>query len=107
MNDLLDILNLRIKDFQDLKVTIAPIKNEKGSGFEIKISQEYEYVDMNFEILFNLAEYFGTKKIDIDNWSSRGCDTCDYGSSYTHSIQIYDLTKNIPTIKKLTKLIDE
>jgi hypothetical protein len=48
----------------------------------IQADRMYEYVDVSFEALKELAELFGTDKVDTDQNSSGGCETCDYGSSY-------------------------
>jgi len=34
----------------------------------------------------------GVVNIEQDNWSSPGCETCDYGSSYVNELSVY-LTK--------------
>lgn len=67
-------------------------------------SFEIEYTDMysapkralGYLELRALAEYFGTEKVDVDNVSEGGCETCDFGSRYGHDIQIYIPTKNWP-----------
>lgn len=54
----------------------------------IEISKMYDYIDCSFAKLCEMSEFFDTKNIDVDEWSSRGCDTCDYGSSYTKMFDI-------------------
>jgi hypothetical protein len=50
--------------------------------YTITIAQMYEYVPVNFDMLYRLSDFFETRKINDTRYSSRGCDTCDYGSSY-------------------------
>ena len=57
-----------------------PIISRTSEGFEVE--QMYEYVTINFDVLSRLAEILGTKNIDTDLFSTEGCETCDYGSSY-------------------------
>lgn len=56
----------------------------------IMVEQMYSYVSCNFSHLKRLSELFGTEKIDVDDWSMGGCDSCDYGSSYVRTFQIYE-----------------
>lgn len=59
------------------------------TSVRIEISKMYDYIDCSFSKLCEMSEFFDTKNIDIDEWSSRGCDTCDFGSSYT---KIFDIS---------------
>lgn len=68
--------------------------NKITNGFELEYGKMYDAPPLNFATLSNLADLFGTREIDVDNYSSSGCDTCDYGSDYGHTIQITNLTKN-------------
>lgn len=56
----------------------------------VRVSQMYEYVDCSFKVLMGLSKIFGTESIDIDDYSTSGCETCDYGSSYEKTFKIYD-----------------
>ena len=60
-------------------------------SLNVEVKQMYEYVDCSFGKLKQLSEFFGTDHIDMDNWASKGCDTCDFGSSYTVSISIKEI----------------
>lgn len=66
-------------------------------GFEIDYSRMYSAPGLSFEKLKKLSEYFGTEKIDVDDYGQSGCETCDWGSEYGHRIQVYKPTKNIPS----------
>ena len=48
----------------------------------VTLKQMYEYVGYNLKHLKTLAEFFGTENINDSRYSSPGCETCDYGSSY-------------------------
>ncbi len=61
---------------------------------EIKWSRMYEAPTLGYETLRKIAEHFGTEKVDVDDHSQGGCETCDYGSSYGHIISIDEATKN-------------
>lgn len=69
-----------------------------GKGIELAVTAMYRAPNLGLEKLTALANYFGTIQIDIDNDSidSPGCETCDYGSCYGHTIQVYRITKNHP-----------
>lgn len=60
-----------------------------NNGYELTIGQEYNAPACGFKQLKQLAEMFGTDEIDVDNYAHSGCETCDYGSEYGHTIQIY------------------
>lgn len=66
-------------------------------GIELDFSKMYDAPPLSFKMLKALSEHFGTDKIDVDDYSNGGCETCDYGSSYGHRIQVLSPTKNIPT----------
>jgi hypothetical protein len=70
-------------------------------GFEIEYGSMYSAPELGLKTLIALSEIFGTKAIDVDNYGTSGCDTCDYGSDYGHTIQIYEPTKNLKEMKKL------
>lgn len=68
-----------------------------GDGFEIDFTKMYESpVDLNYQNIKVISDLFGTEDIDFDNVSEGGCETCDYGSRYGYTIQVYNATKNIP-----------
>ena len=78
------------KSVRDIRLDIErPTKD----SLTIEIKQMYEYVDCSFGRLKKLSELFGTDNIDMNNWASKGCDTCDFGSSYTVNLDIKDITK--------------
>jgi len=78
-------------------------KNKKQMwGFELEYGKMYESPQLNFSELKGLSELFGTDEIDVDNYGSCGCDTCDYGSDYGHTIQIFNPTKNVDEMMRLT-----
>lgn len=61
---------------------------EEGDWIMFTVSQMYEYLPMNLRIMTRLAEIIGTDKLKFDQDSSSGCETCDYGSSYSHNIAV-------------------
>lgn len=69
---------------------------ELDNGIEIDYHQMYGAPSLSFAMLKKLSEFFGTDHIDVDNYSRGGCETCDFGSAYGHTIQVLDPTKNVP-----------
>ena len=49
----------------------------------IRVARMYEYLPFNTKFLFKLAEMVGTDNLNVDKYHRDGCETCDYGSSYT------------------------
>lgn len=84
----------RIKDFcaalwsKDLydhqTIEVVPFKQ----GWTITIAQMYSFVPLHFSHLKQISAYFGTDDLRTSNDSSPGCETCDYGSTYTLYIYI-------------------
>jgi len=94
MNKLSEIFSKGIRDYCDGYLKVKKINNP--SGFEISYGQMYEKPDIElFPTLLALRELFGTEKINVDDYAQGGCETCDYGSDYGHTFQIYDITKNL------------
>lgn len=62
----------------------------KGEDFvEITLSSMYSPPGLTFSKLKALSEFFETDNInDDDAFSSGGCETCDYGSSYGFTLTI-------------------
>ena len=72
----------------NVKVTYNPT-NQCGS---VTVSQEYDYVDFDFEFLENLSKLFKTKRINVGSrYARRGFETCDHGSSYELTFEIYEI----------------
>lgn len=62
---------------------------EHKNYYHLELNQMYNYVDVSFEDLEFLSKLFNTKKINFNHGSHySGCETCDYGSSYTLNIFI-------------------
>lgn len=77
----------------DMAFGLTHKTNSKGPYIEIDISNSYTAPKITLSVLFFLSEVFGTKDIDVDDYAHSGCETCDWGSSYGHTIQIYNATK--------------
>ena len=69
--------------FSKLEVEVT----RNGADFEIHVQDMYSTPPFNSGLVFDLVEYFGTKRIDSRSFDISGCETCDYGSRYG-----YDLT---------------
>lgn len=86
----------------DGKVEIRKITDrDLGDGIEITYTSMYDAPGLSFKVLKALSDYFGTTEIDVDSSiHDHGCETCDYGSSYGHYIQIYKIAQNMPEVTK-------
>lgn len=51
----------------------------------VEVSRMYEFLPLTFAHLKKLAVIFGTERFAVDQDSYKGCETCDYGSKYTHT----------------------
>lgn len=79
-------------------LNIDKIKN----GYQITFGAMYNSPGIiNLERLILLSDIFGTKEIDVDDYAQSGCESCDYGSSYGHDIQVLNPTKNLEELEKL------
>lgn len=65
--------------YKDKGVKIKKLEDK----IEVKITQMYQYVPVDFKILCKIGEFFGTDKVNGSKGEYYdGCETCDYGSSY-------------------------
>jgi len=85
--DLAREIVLRANEGADVTSTERP-----DGTITIEASQMYDYVNVTFALMKGLAELFGTDKIDTDQTSSSGCETCDYGSDYCVTFTIVGAT---------------
>lgn len=65
----------------EIKVTVY-----RRDSVEIELSAEYEPPGLDGKKLLELTEFFGTDNIRQYNESTPGCESCDWGSSYTFSM---------------------
>jgi hypothetical protein len=63
-----------------------------GDDVHVEVSQMYEYLPLAYKELKKLAELFGTDDFGVNQESAGGCETCDWGSRYSHEFT-YQLTK--------------
>lgn len=73
-----------LKDLYKLEIEISG--NPKD--WTIKISRMYEYINVNFKFLTELSNFFCTYNINDSRYNSRGCKTCNFGSSYEVTLYI-------------------
>ena len=59
-----------------------------GGEIQVEVSRMYEYLPITFNVLMKLSEIFGTREFGTNQHSFNGCETCDYGCSYTHTFFI-------------------
>jgi hypothetical protein len=77
-------VNVKVFDFRDVKVEVREFNDE----IHVEVSQMYEHLPLTFDTLMKLSELFGTKEFTVNQWSYGGCETCDYGSKFTHAFTI-------------------
>jgi hypothetical protein len=71
-------------------------------GFELEFGQMYEsHAEINFKTLSVLSRIVGTEEIDIDDYANSGCESCDFGSDYGHTIQILNPTLRVVELEEL------
>ncbi len=97
MKDKLKEILLPNDYYSDPYIQVTEIKN----GFELKVGAQYHSPEINFKTLFQLSELFGTQDIDVDDYANSGCESCDWGSDYGHTIQIRFPTKLTEELKSL------
>lgn len=74
--------------YGDFSIKLENYSPKEGK-VTIRISQMYDYVDVQFDQLVKLSEFAQTRKINLGNKTSySGCGTCDYGSSYEVPIHL-------------------
>jgi hypothetical protein len=73
-----------VYDFDDIDVEVSEYNEE----MIVEVSRMYDHLPLNFAIMEKLAVVFGTKEYGVNNWSQRGCETCDYGSKYAHKFHV-------------------
>jgi hypothetical protein len=69
--------------------------NDTRKIISFRYSSMYDSPPLNFSTMKELSDHFGTDEIDIDGYSQRGCETCDYGSEYGHDVEIMEPTKGL------------
>lgn len=73
------------------KVTVET--NVKTRHVLIRITRMYEYVDLTFSMLKSLSDRLGCEEINESRSSSDGCETCNYGSTYTIELDCWNFEK--------------
>lgn len=71
------------------------------NDFRITIGSMYNPPKLNFSTLTSLSRLFGTEEIDVNEYSQGGCDSCDWGSDYGHTIDVLNPTKNVDEAKAI------
>ncbi len=95
---LMEILNFEYSGMKDrYKLIVSKIYD----GYEISYGAMYEAPPLNFNTLKELSDLFGTTHIDVNDYANSGCESCDWGSSYGHEIQIREIKQNENWIKEL------
>ena len=85
-----DIYNIFPKTNKPHEITISVFDNPK----RIELSRHSDFLILTYGILRSLSEVLKTEDFRIENDYTKGCDTCDYGSSYKHVIVIPNLKGN-------------
>lgn len=67
----------------DFKVEVE--EDTQGEIMTVHAFQMYDYLPLSFSILQKLSEIFGTTDFGVSQYERSGCETCDYGSCYSHT----------------------
>lgn len=81
-----------VHDSYEHYLKVNHVIKDKSNSIELSFGSEYQRPQINLAGLIELADIFGTKEIDLDNYGISGCETCDSGSDYGHTIQIYNMS---------------
>jgi hypothetical protein len=61
-----------------------------GRKVTVEVSDMYSRpLEGNYATLQKIGKFFNTLKINVDHWDSRGCESCDHGSDYGISFDIW------------------
>lgn len=85
----------------------ARIEKVAPDLIEIRYGAMYQAPALNLDRLLAIGALFGTKAVDVDDYANGGCETCDYGSDYGHTIQVRRPSKNIAEAAKLKAARDK
>ena len=70
---------------------------------QLRVTKMYEGPGLGADELMKLCELFGTKQINVDGYNVSGCESCDYGSAYGHTLEITGATKNVSEFSDWTR----
>jgi hypothetical protein len=109
-----EIKSLEVKSFMDILNKGLPYETASyerieprwdGKTLTIEVKRMYEYVTITTMMLMEMVQWFGTMGIDVvDKYSYPGCETCDYGSSYTVTLIVQNPSKNVEhTLEEIKK----
>ena len=75
---------------QDILGGTVKVDLNKSDRVEVTVSASYEAPTCGFSQMKKIAEFFDVENIDInDSFAYKGCDTCDFGSEYGFTMQIF------------------
>jgi hypothetical protein len=80
------VKRLFVPEYNGDKLSISARRD--GLAYVIEIERMYDYVPVKLSHLLSLAKFFDTLNINDSRYSSQGCDTCDYGSSYEVTLTV-------------------
>lgn len=68
----------------DIGVDVLP-----DGSIRVEVGREYEAPELNLDMMNKIASFFGTTKVSKSgDFSSYGCETCDWGSRYGYTIVV-------------------
>lgn len=81
--------------------------NECPGSLHLTVSQMYEYVPCGVKQILSLCRIFESEDVSTDGqYHMDGCETCDYGSSYTVEFIVKDVPLSpemLAWIERVTK----
>lgn len=91
--DFKNVLTQALPDNGDRHVELRV--SPRADGFEIRYGTMYKAPPLTIAALKRLSELFNTDNIDVNNYAMGGCDTCDWGSEYGHTIQVRGVSADV------------
>lgn len=73
------------------------VSNVGDNDLSFEWAESYSAPDLSFKLMQEIVNFFDADDLKTEqDISYRGCETCDYGSSYGYSIRVVNAKKNNP-----------
>lgn len=72
-------------------------------GCDIVFGKMYDPPSINLHHLNAIGLLFGTDDVTVNGYELAGCETCDFGSDYGHTINVRQVTNHADALRDLAK----
>ena len=87
--DIFKFLEPMIKTWAPSVTADIWISRRSDGGINIEISGMYECpFNPTFANLKKISEFFSTDDMNVNDYNVEGCETCDFGSKYTNTVNV-------------------